>query len=382
MNNLSKKSIAIIRALDLRIVQAEHATHFRKFKSFFVSNENEEIENFLEKKNATCVKLKLAHSYLFDPVRLLFGGTSHQSWLIFDNRSLENTLRPIDFYQIQEPFFPYSGQIAGMAEKFNKPLIMAPWMCFNHASTYIPPYSLSVKKAIDQTDLYIMRTKRVNNYLSRFKIPDRKKVLIYHGVNLKRFFPIEKKDDGKIKILFVGILDSSKGLDDILDIFPKLIKETKKRVELVICGKGNLEGKVRDMAKTLPINYLGQVSNLTLPSIYRNADIFCGPSKNKYFLGIMIWEENFGFVFVEAMACGLPIVANDCGAIKEVVGEDNYVNEQGNKEALLKSLLELINDKNIRRKIGIRNRKRAESYFDMEKQIIEEEKEISKRFIE
>lgn len=374
------KKIAIIRALDLRIIQAEYAAFFKKFKPFFISNENKEIENFLEKANATCVKLKLTPPYLFDPIRLLFRGASHQSWLVFDRKSLESALKPIDFYQIQEPFFLYSGQIAEMAEKFNKPLIMAPFMCFNHISTYIPPYSFSVKKAIDQTDLYIMRTQRVNNYLSQFKIPDRKKVLIYHGVNLKRFFPLEKKDDGKIRILFVGILDSSKGLDDILDIFPKLIKETKRRVELVICGKGNLEGKVKNMAKTLPINYLGQVSNLTLPNIYRNSDIFCGPSKDGYLFGVKMWEEGFGFVFAEAMASGLPIVTNDCGTLREVVGENNYLNKQGDKEVLLKSLLELINDENMRREIGIKNRKRAKSYFDMEKQIIEEEKEISKRF--
>lgn len=373
------EKIAIIRALDLRIIQAEYAAHFRKFISFFISNENKEIENFLEKEDATYVKLKLTPPYLFDPIRL-FGGTSHQSWLVFNKKSLESALGPIDIYQIQEPFFLYSGQIAEIAGKFNKPLIMAPWMCFNHPSTYIPPYSLSVKKAIHQTDLYIMRTQRVNNYLSRFKIPDSKKVLIYHGVNLKRFYPRKKKGNDKIKILFVGVLDSSKGLDDILDIFPKLMKETKKKVELVICGKGNFEGKVRDTAKTLPINYLGQVSNLILPCIYRNSDIFCGPSKDVYLFGVKMWEEGFGFVFAEAMASGLPIVTNDCGTLKEIVGENNYLNKQGDKKALLKSLLELINDENMRREIGIKNRQRAEIYFDMKKQIIEEEKEISKRF--
>lgn len=374
------KKIAVIRALDLRIIQAEYVAHFRKFIPFFISNENKEIENFLEKGDAVYVKLKLTPLYLCDPIRLLFRGTSHRSWLVFDRRSLENTLKPIDFYQIQEPFFLYSGQIAEVAGKFNKPLIMAPWMCFNHASSYIPPYSFSVRKAVEKTDLFIMRTKRVNNYLSHFKIPDSKKVLIYHGVNLKRFYPRKKKTDGKIKILFVGALDSSKGIDDILAIFPKLIKETKERVELVICGKGNLEEKVRDMAKTLPINYLGHVSNLTLPNIYRNSDIFCGPSKDVHSFGVKMWEEGFGFVFAEAMASGLPIVTNDCGTLKEVVGENNYLNKQRDKEALLKSLLELINDENMRREIGIKNRQRAEIYFDMEKLIIQEEKEISKRF--
>ncbi|OGM15465.1 hypothetical protein A2V56_00715 [Candidatus Woesebacteria bacterium RBG_19FT_COMBO_42_9] len=381
MVKFQPKSIAIIRALDLRIIQGEYAATFKRIEPFFVSNYNREIKNLLKSKKTNYIDLKLTQPYLFDPIRLFFKRTSHQSWLAFDNKSLEKTLLPIDFLQIQEPFFLYSGQVADIAQKYNKPLIMAPFMCFNHLSSYIPPYSLSVRRAIDQTDLFIMRTERVSNYLSQFKIPNRKKVLIYHGINTKCFFPRKKDRGGKIRILFVGVLDSNKGLDDILDVFPKLVKLSRRDIELVICGKGVLEKKVLNMAKTLPINYMGYVSNLSLPEVYRDCDIFCGPSKDEYFLGLKLWEEGFGFVFIEAMASGLPVVTNDCGAIREVVGEDNYINEQDDKNALQKSLLELINDPKLRRSVGLRNRDKAEKFFNLEKQVIREENEIIRRFI-
>ena len=315
-----------------------------------------------------------------DSLKFISGKTVHQSWLVFKQKELERVLKKIDFYQIQEPFFLYSGQVAEVSKKYDKPLIMAPWMCFKHPSTYIPPYSLSVKKSLEQTDLFIMRTNKVNDYLSLFKLSDKKKVLIYHGVDTKRFYPLKNIDDDKVRILFVGVLDESKGLNDILEIFPKLVKLSKKKLELTICGRGNLEKKVVEMSRSLPIKYLGQVSSLDLPEIYRKSDIFCGPSIDAYSFGLKRWEEGFGFVFVESMASGLPIVTNDCGAIKEVVGDDNFVNRQGDQKKLKDSLLELINNDNIRKSIGAKNRIRALEMFDIEKQVSKEEKEIEKHF--
>lgn len=375
-----KKTLGVVRALDLRIQHAENFVYYKENFPIFISNYNREINKFLKDNRIEYLNLKLKPFFLFDPVKYLFNKTSHQSWLYFDKKSLEKVLKKIDIYQIQEAFFPYSSQVARMADKFNKPLIMAPWMCFNHPSTFIPPYSYGVKNTIEKTDLFIMRSEGVNNYLSRFKIPDKKKILIYHGVNTKRFYPAFKNDNEKIKILFVGVLDESKGLNDILNIFPNLIRESKKKIELIVCGSGPLKEKILEMKKTLPINFLGQVSNLDLPKIYRSADIFCGPSRDKYLFGIKWWEEGFGFVFVESMASGLPIVTTNCGAINEIVGENNFINKQGDLVALKRSLLELINDRQLRKKIGNINRDRAINMFNMEKQVTKEEKEIIDRF--
>ena len=78
------------------------------------------------------------------------------------------------------------------------------------------------------------------------------------------------------------------------------------------------------------------------------------------------------------MASGLPVVANDCGAIKEAVGDDNYLNKQGDQKALYSSLFELINNKKIGLEIGLKNRKRVEKLFDIKKQVSLEEQAILK----
>jgi len=374
-----RKKMAVVRAIDVRLIQAEYAAEFKKLEPFFVSNSDLRVNKYLIRAGVEHIKLKLARPYLVDPVSMLLGKTGPQSWLGFERKSLEKELKLIDIYQIQEPFFLYAGQVADVARKFNKLLIAAPWMCFNHMSTYIPPYCLSVRKVMEKTDLFLMRAKRVNNYLDGFKIPESKRVLVYHGINTKRFYPREKKKAGnKVRVLFVGMLYPHKGIDDILDILPKLVKATKKKVELMVYGRGVLEPRVREASEDLPIKYMGRVSNLALAKAYRQADIFCGPSKDWFWLGMKRTEEGFGWVFAEAMASGLPVVTNDCGAITEVVGDKNMVNEQGDKQALLKSLLELISDSKLREEIGKENRRRAVKMFDLAKQVAKEEEIILK----
>jgi len=375
------KKIAIIRALDVRLIQAEFAAQFSKLKPSFVANYEEEIQLYAKKTGLNYIDIPLTPWKMFDPLSLVFGKRFNKSWLWFEPKVLEKSLSEMDIFQVQEPYFFYSAQVAGLAKKLNKPLICAPWTSFIHSSTYIPPYSLNVRRTIDQTDLFIVRTKRVNRYLSHFKVPENKKVLIYHGIDTKRFYPKKRKDNGKVKILFVGQLHSHKGFDDLLEIFPKLVKETKGKVELVVASQGGeLKDKVIAMSKNLPVTYKGYVPNYRLPELFRQSDIFCGPSKDWHSFGIKRTEEGFGFVFAEAMASGLPVVTNRCGGIPELVGNDNFTNEQGDKKALLKSLCTLIIDGEMRRDIGLKNRNRIVRLFDLNRQVKKEERVILKRF--
>lgn len=377
----NRKKIAVIRALDVRLIQAEYAARFRKLQSVFISDYRKEIFSYSKKVGLDYKDVPLVPSTFFDPISIIFGKSMNKSWLYFHREKLEKILKNVDVIQIQEPYFIYAGQIADYAKKYKKPLICAPWTSFLHFSTYLPPYSFSVKKSVRQTDLFITRSKKnEKDYLSHFKIPDSKKVLIYHGIDLERFYPARKDGGEVVKILFTGHLVQHKGIDDLLDVFPKIIKEIKSKVQLVICGDGGYESKIREMAKTLPIKFLGYIPNFNLPKVYQDADIYCGPSKDWYSFGIKRTEEGFGFVFLEAMASGLPVVTNRCGAIEEAVGEDNFLNKQGDKEGLKKSLVTLINDEKLRHKMGKNNRVRVNNMFDINKQVANEEREIIKRF--
>lgn len=364
-----KNKIGIFRALDVRFTHAEFAASFRTLDPVFIANMTAELQAYLNKRNVINHTIGLEPVFFVDPVYPLLKKTDFTPWLQFNSRLLQENISDISIFEIYEPYFFYSSQIADVASKKHVPLITEIWTSFSgHPSKYVPPYNFLVKNVIEKTDLFILRSKRAASYLNSVSIPENKKHVLYHGVNLKRFYPAKKHND-KIKILFVGALAAHKGLDDLLAVFPNLADKYHGRIELIICGEGPMQEEVNQLSKSLPIIYKGNVSHLNLPEIYRDADIYCQPSKDYYFLGIKGGEEFAGYTFMEAFASGLPIVTTYCGGIPEIVGTENTLIDQGNKKQLYTELNKFIQSPELRQETGIKNRKRAEQLFDLSKQV-------------
>lgn len=378
--NNNRNKIAVVRGMDVRQSQAEFASFFKKIEPVFIGNLDHEIKQYLSEKRTQWVDLPLKPSFIIDYAKLLKGKVTHQSLFDFEDKALRNAVNQATFIEIYEPYFPYSNQLANLAKERGIPLITEIWTSFpNHPANFIPPYSFYVKNVIKKTDLFILRSKKAFSYLEPFKIPPDKKVLIYPGVDLEKFKPVKKRS-GKVAILFVGVLSKHKGLDDILSIFPRLAQKYKGEVELVVCGVGPLKKEILKLKKILPIKYLGQVPHSQLQNVFREADIFCGPSKEYSSFGIKRWEEFVGQTFIEAMASGLPIVSTQCGGIPEIIGGDNILIKEGDREKLFSGIDNFIKDKSLRKKIGVLNRKRAERLFDLKKQVELTEKIIINKF--
>ena len=196
-----------------------------------------------------------------------------------------------------------------------------------------------------------------------------------HGVDTSLFYPATEKVGKNVKILYVGQLTSSKGVEDLLEVFSDLV-EGIGYMELIIAGSGPLSDKITKLAQKYPISYRGFVDYRALPKLYREADIFCSPSKYISFLGLKIWEEFFSYTLMEAMASGLPIIATYSGGIPEELGENNLLVDPGDKIQLSAALSKLVTDGKLRRKLGSLNRKRAEKFFDLAKQSRQTEEAI------
>jgi glycosyltransferase involved in cell wall biosynthesis len=102
------------------------------------------------------------------------------------------------------------------------------------------------------------------------------------------------------------------------------------------------------------VEFLGTVSRRELADRYRQAAIFCLPSR----------QEGFGIVFLEAMAHAKPIVAARAAAVPETVadGEVGLLADPNDPEAFARSLAALLADRNLRRRMGTAGRRRVEDY--------------------
>ncbi|MEK7204683.1 MAG: glycosyltransferase family 4 protein, partial [candidate division NC10 bacterium] len=102
------------------------------------------------------------------------------------------------------------------------------------------------------------------------------------------------------------------------------------------------------------VTFLGTLSRRQLVERYRRAAIFCLPSR----------QEGFGIVFLEAMACGKPIVAARAGAVPETVadGECGLLLDPEDPEALARALTSLLRDPDLRQGMGEAGRRRVKQY--------------------
>lgn len=390
--------MAVIRRV--RPPEALFYDAFQKMDVKFIFATQNPLSYPVQTKNLQLVNLRFKPKWFFDPISIINRGiyTNH-SWVEIEG--LEEELRDVDVVNISSIFYVWSGQEAKLAKKLGKKLVSIIWQNIPyHLSTFIPPYSFSVREVVKHTDLFILRSKRALRFTDSLGIPREKVKVIYKGVDTKMFHPPSRKvstsakasadkSEGQarpdarnlvsntlINILYVGQLVESKGIDELLSAFARLSEELEG-VKLTIAGEGPLEGMVRKFSQNYPIDYRGFVKYENLPEIYREADIFCMPSRDHKYLGLIKgYEEMFGYVLAEAQASGLPIVTTHCGAIPEMVSADNFLLEQGNAEVLYQALKRLAEDKTLREKLGSSNRKRAEKLFDLTKQAEETQEAI------
>jgi phosphatidylinositol alpha-mannosyltransferase len=176
--------------------------------------------------------------------------------------------------------------------------------------------------------------------------------IIPNGIDTHHFnngvAPFEEYRDGKLNIVFVGRLEKRKGFDYLLDAF-KMVKKEYRNCRLIQVGPGKrLLKKYRKRVineNIGDVNFTGYATYADLPRYYKTADIVCFPNTG--------WES-FGIVLLEAMAVGKPIVASDIMGFTAVMenGEQGLTVPPKDARALADALLTLINDADLRRRMG------------------------------
>jgi glycosyltransferase involved in cell wall biosynthesis len=144
------------------------------------------------------------------------------------------------------------------------------------------------------------------------------------GVELSRFKPPQDKDAlkrklrlpvNKIAFITVRNLLPRMGLDNLIEAFDIIINQYNiKNILLTIGGKGDMGEKLKALAagKHLEeyVHFAGVIPDDPLPEYYGASDIFILPTE---------YLEGFGLIILEALACGVPVLATPVGAIPEIV---------------------------------------------------------------
>jgi len=181
---------------------------------------------------------------------------------------------------------------------------------------------------------------------------------IYNGINLKEFKFCQKP---KNYFLYMGALGEHKNPKDAI------LAAKKAEVKLILAGGKKREPyfskEIKPLIDGKQIKYVGEVSSKERTNLVKYAKSFLFPIK---------WQEPFGIVMIEAMACGVPVIAYPNGAVPEVVkdGETGFIvkNVREMTEAI-KKIGEIDRQK---------CRERVEKYFSIEKMVADYEKIIKK----
>jgi len=173
--------------------------------------------------------------------------------------------------------------------------------------------------------------------------------------------------EGKNILLSVSRLVSRKGFDLVIRALPDILKKFPNTLYL-IGGRGPDSGRLRALAaKNLrvkkAVRFLGFVPDYDLASLYNLASIFLMPSR---FIKKHGDVEGFGMVFLEAGACGRPVIGGRSGGIPEAIvdGETGFLVDPRDSRDLADKVIMLLGDSNLRKRIGQAGRERAVRQFN------------------
>ncbi len=254
------------------------------------------------------------------------------------------------------------------------------------------PFAGLTSKFLRFADIIVPNSEYTASHFKKIKaIKDNEMVVIPNGVDIKKFSEAKASEEIKeryrltgYKIIgYVGRISKEKGIEYLIDAF-RILKEKRDDVRLLLIGpyRKNEYGdpifyahlnsiiKIYNLEKYA--SFTGLMEHEKLPSYYASCDILCFPSD---------WEEPFGIVCIEALACGKPVIVTDSGAFREIItnGLNGFIVPKKDPSAITEKVMLLLNDDALRYKISTAALERAKSYsFNV---IAQRYEELYKRLI-
>ena len=212
------------------------------------------------------------------------------------------------------------------------------------------------------------RTIRQNVFVSEYvktefndsEVPS---TVIYPGSNFSHFRCVESKSrESQDTIGMVYRLDKDKLNERSIEPFIYVAKD-RPSTKCIIVGTGMFfdlyQRRVKDEGLAGRFEFTGMASYADLPALYERMGVFVAPVHN----------ESFGQVAPFAMSMGLAVAGYDVGALSEILGSGETLVTSGDEVALGRTIVALLEDENLRSKLGRLNRARAHAMFSREEMV-------------
>jgi len=190
-------------------------------------------------------------------------------------------------------------------------------------------------------------------------------VKIAPGIDTDHFSPVDASQlrselglTEKKVIVSVGRLVHRKGQDVLIEAMPAIIKEVPE-AHILMIGEGPyrsyLENRVKALGLQERVTFIGRLQYADLPRYICAGDLFVMPSRSRL-AGLEV--EGLGIVYLEASACGLPVIAGISGGAPDAVleGETGLVVDGRRKADVAAAVVELLLDSDRSKAMGIRGR--------------------------
>lgn len=224
-----------------------------------------------------------------------------------------------------------------------------------HSSLRRIAYKILLKCAVKWADRIITVSEYTRQDVIRHLKADEKKIRVVYNASDHRFQPILHKqtiENAKLKygiqsnyILTVGKFYTHKNIPHLIKAFKNLVSRGNTEHKLVLVGEKfwgpatlHIQRLINELDLEEKVILPGHIDDEDMPAIYNGADLFVLPSLH----------EGFGIPLLEAMACGIPVIASNVTSLPEIVGDAGILVNPYNIKELTQSMEVLLKDQELR----------------------------------
>jgi len=229
------------------------------------------------------------------------------------------------------------------------------------------------KSVLKNADKITTVSKETMKYVLRLGADKTKTQVIYNGVDIDTFRPVNKNESrtrlglpkNRKIVLSVRRLVYKNGLGTLIESVP-LVAKKHPDVLFVVAGKGPSRKLIEDRIKELGISQnttlAGFVPDELLPVYYDAADYFLLPSAS---------GEGLPLVLLEAMACGLPVIATAVGGTPEILkhNKNGILVPPINPKAMAEATSKLLSNEKLATTLGKEARRNVEDNYTWEENV-------------